>query len=138
MVNWGILGTGSIANSFAKATNHANHTSLVAVASRSQSRADEFAQEYSIRSFGSYESLIEDSEIDAIYIATPHPSHFELALKSLNNKKSVLCEKPITMNATETMVLIESARRNNVLLMEAFMYKTHPQTHKILELVKKE
>jgi predicted dehydrogenase/aryl-alcohol dehydrogenase-like predicted oxidoreductase len=138
MINWGILGTGSIANAFAKASSQADGSCLKAVASRSQDRADNFAKEYSLRSFNSYNSLIEDPEIDAIYIATPHPDHFEWALRSLNNKKSVLCEKPMTINATETMVLIESARKNNVLLMEAFMYKTHPQTQKILELVKKE
>ena len=138
MINWGILGTGSIANAFAKASSQADGSCLKAVASRSQDRADNFAKEYSLRSFNSYNSLIEDPEIDAIYIATPHPDHFEWALRSLNNKKSVLCEKPMTMNSTETMVLIESARKNNVLLMEAFMYKTHPQTQKILELVKKE
>ena len=77
-------------------------------------------------------------EIDAIYVATPHTSHFELTTQCLKNKKAVLCEKPMTINATETMALIDLSRKNNTLLMEAFMYKIHPQTKKIMEIIQLE
>ena len=82
--------------------------------------------------------LIESKSIDAIYIATPHPFHFDLAFRSLKNKKSVLCEKPMTLTAAEVMVLMYLAKKNNTLLMEAFMYRMHPQTEKIKDILKKE
>ena len=82
-------------------------------------------------------NLISMSDIDAIYIATPHTSHFEFASACLKQKKAVLCEKPMTINATETMALIDLSRKNKTLLMEAFMYKIHPQTQKIFEIVNK-
>jgi aryl-alcohol dehydrogenase-like predicted oxidoreductase/predicted dehydrogenase len=138
MIKWGILGTGSIAKSFAQALTEAEGSKLEAVASRTLQRASSFAKEYQVQAFETYQSLIDSNECDAIYIATPHPDHFELALSAIRQKKAVLCEKPMTINATETMVLINEARKNNTLLMEAFMYKTHPQTEKILEIVNKE
>ena len=135
MTRWGILGTGMIAKAFAIALEDADGSELVAVASKNEHRAKEFCKNYNSNFFGDYESLIHQDNIDAIYIATPHPEHFDLSLSCLNNNKAVLCEKPMTMNATETMVLIDAARKNNLLLMEAFMYKTHPQTKKMLDLI---
>ena len=137
MTRWGILGTGMIAKSFANALKEAEGSELVAVASKNEQRAKDFCESYNSNFFGSYESLILQDDIDAVYIATPHPEHFDLSLACLNNQKAVLCEKPITMNATETMVLIHAARKNNLLLMEAFMYKTHPQTQQLLDLIPK-
>ena len=137
MTRWGILGTGMIAKSFANALKEAEGSELVAVASKNEQRAKDFGESYNSNVFGSYESLIFQDDIDAVYIATPHPEHFDLSLACLNNQKAVLCEKPITMNATETMVLIHAARKNNLLLMEAFMYKTHPQTQQLLDLIPK-
>ena len=135
MTRWGILGTGMIAKAFAIALEDADGSELVAVASKNEHRAQEFCKNYNSNFFGDYESLIHQDNIDAVYIATPHPEHFGLSLSCLNNNKAVLCEKPMTMNATETMVLIDAARKNNLLLMEAFMYKTHPQTKKMLDLI---
>lgn len=137
MTRWGILGTGTIAKAFANAIQETDDSELVAVASKNKERAEEFCKNFNSLSFDSYESLIEEEGIDAIYIATPHPDHFNLSLASLNHKKAVLCEKPMTMNATETMILIDAARKNKVALMEAFMYKTHPQTKKVLDLISK-
>ena len=137
MTRWGILGTGMIAKAFANALKEAEGSELVAVASKNEQRAKDFCESYNSNFFGSYESLILQDNIDAVYIATPHPEHFDLSLACLNNKKAVLCEKPMTMNATETMVLIDAARKNNLLLMEAFMYKTHPQTQQLLDLIPK-
>ena len=135
MTRWGILGTGMIAKAFAIALEEADGSELVAVASKNELRAKEFCKSYNSNFFGDYESLIHQDDIDAVYIATPHPEHFDLSLSCLNNNKAVLCEKPMTMNATETMVLIDAARKNNLLLMEAFMYKTHPQTKQMLDLI---
>ena len=138
MINWGILGTGMIARALAVSMQDSTGSQLKAVASRSIEKAEKFGEKYDCSAVEGYENLLNDSEIDAIYVATPHDSHFDLTLAALKAKKSVLCEKPMTLNSTETMVLIEAARENEVLLMEAFMYRTHPQTDKIRELVKEE
>ena len=133
-VRWGILGTGSIAKAFADALLE-TEGELVAVASNTASRAEEFSNPYNCRPIEGYENLISLSEVDAIYVATPHTSHFELTAECLRQRKAVLCEKPMTINATETMALIDLSRKNNTLLMEAFMYKIHPQTEKIMTII---
>ena len=138
MVRWGILGTGAIANTFATALEESDTSELICAASRSSEKIEKFASKFNCIGCIGYGELINNKQVDAIYIATPHPSHFDLALQAVNSKIAVLCEKPITMNATETMVLIDAARKNKVLLMEAFMYKTHPQTKKLKELVREE
>ena len=130
IIKWGILGTGSIAKAFADALKETDGE-LVAVASSTEQRAKEFCAPYGCKPIGGHHNLISMPEIDAIYVATPHTSHFELTADCLKNKKAVLCEKPMTINATETMALIDLSRKNNTLLMEAFMYKIHPQTKKI-------
>ena len=134
-IRWGILGTGSIAKAFAKALNETDGE-LYAVASNTLNRAIEFSQPYKCKAIEGYDNLISMDEIDAIYVATPHTSHFELSAKCLMNKKPVLCEKPMTINATETMALIDLSRKYKTLLMEAFMYKIHPQTQRVIELIK--
>tara|TARA_Y100000590_G_scaffold275359_1_gene309153 strand:+ start:17243 stop:19249 length:2007 start_codon:yes stop_codon:yes gene_type:complete len=138
MINWGILGTGMIARALAVSIRDSEGCNLKAVASREIEKAERFSDKYNCLPVEGYKNLLEDDELDAIYVATPHDSHFDLALASLKAKKSVLCEKPMTINSTEAMVLIDTARNNEVLLMEAFMYRTHPQTDKVRELVKKE
>ena len=135
MINWGILGTGMIARALAVSMQDSTGSILKVVASRSIERAEKFGEKYNCSALEGYKNLLKDKEVDAIYVATPHDSHFDLTLASLKAKKSVLCEKPMTINSTEAMVLIEAARKNDVLLMEAFMYRTHPQTDKIRELV---
>ena len=133
-IKWGILGTGSIAKAFADALQE-TEGELVAVASQSLKRAEDFSKPYNCSAVEGYKSLISIPEVEAIYIATPHPSHFELSAECLRNKKAVLCEKPMTINATETMALIDISRKNNTLLMEAFMYKIHPQTQKLMKVI---
>ena len=133
-IKWGILGTGSIAKAFADALQE-TEGELVAVASQSLKRAEDFSKPYNCSAVEGYKSLISLPEVEAIYIATPHPSHFELSAECLRNKKAVLCEKPMTINATETMALIDISRKNNTLLMEAFMYKIHPQTQKLMKVI---
>ena len=133
-IKWGILGTGSIAKAFADALQE-TEGELVAVASQSLKRAEDFSKPYNCSAVEGYKRLISLPEVEAIYIATPHPSHFELSAECLRNKKAVLCEKPMTINATETMALIDISRKNNTLLMEAFMYKIHPQTQKLMKVI---
>lgn len=119
-INWGIIGLGKIANKFAQDLQTVEHCQLYAVASRHQEKANSFAKQYdAIKAYGDYDSLATDPNIDAVYIATPHSFHKEFAIMCLNNKKAVLCEKPMAMNLPEVEAMIAVAKANNVLLMEA-------------------
>ncbi|HEY4456948.1 MAG TPA: aldo/keto reductase [Pseudonocardiaceae bacterium] len=134
---WGILGPGGIARAFAGQLPRSSTGRLVAVASRDTARAADFAAGFGARrSYGDYADLLADDEIDAIYVATPHPWHFEWSLRAIEAGKHVLCEKPLTLNHAWSMALVEAARRADVFLMEAYMYRCHPQTRKIAELVR--
>ena len=136
-LGWGILSTGRIAGIFAQGLARAQHCRLVAVGSRTAEAAAKFAAAHGgPRAHASYEALLADPEVEAVYIATPHPQHVEWTVKAAAAGKHVLCEKPIGLNYAEAMVMAEAARANGVLLMEAFMYRCHPQTAKIAELVK--
>ncbi|MDX1682110.1 MAG: Gfo/Idh/MocA family oxidoreductase, partial [Phycisphaeraceae bacterium] len=138
-LNWGIVSTGNIAGAFASALPHAQHGRLAAVASRSADRAAEFADKHGAdRSHGSYEDLFADDDVDAVYIATPHPWHAELAILAAEAGKHVLCEKPAALNRFDTMAAIEAARRAGIIYMEAFMYRCNPQTVRLAELLKEE
>ncbi|MEM6822797.1 MAG: aldo/keto reductase [Verrucomicrobiota bacterium] len=135
-INWGILSTGTIAKAFANGVIQSQSGKLVAVGSRTQASADSFAKEFNIDSaHSSYEGLLADSKVDAVYIATPHPIHAEWAIKAAEAGKHILCEKPLTINHAEAMVVAEAARENSVFLMEAFMYRCQPQTKKLVELI---
>ncbi len=135
-LRWGIIGTGSIAKKFASELPHSRTGCLVAVASRSQDKAQAFAGDFgNVRAHGTYEALLADPEVEAVYISTPHPQHAEWAVACAEAGKHILCEKPLTVNYAEAMVVAEAARRNGVFLMEAFMYKCHPRTAQIWKLV---
>lgn len=136
-LQWGIIGAGGIARTFATGVSHSATGTVVAVASRAKDRAEAFGQEMNVpRRYGSYEELLADRDVQAVYIATPHPQHLEWTIKSAEAGKHILCEKPIGINAEEARQMIDAARRNDVFLMEAFMYRCHPQTAKVVELVK--
>ncbi len=136
-LTWGIIGTGRIAHTFAKAMPTSRTGKLVAVASRTQAAADAFAKEFpGIWAHGSYDALLADPEVQAVYISTPHPMHLEWTIRAARAGKHILCEKPIGMNHAEAMMAAEAARQNGVFLMEAFMYRAHPQTAKIVEIVR--
>ena len=135
-LTWGILGTGNIAGAFARGLTSSQTGELLAVGSRTQTTADDFGEKWNItHRHGSYEALLANKDVQAIYISTPHPLHAEWAIKAAEAGKHVLCEKPIGLNAAEAMAIIEAARQNNVFLMEAFMYRCHPQTAKLVELI---
>ncbi len=135
-LNWGILGTGIIANKFAAGISISRHGKLAATGSRSRAKATEFAKKHGGRAYGSYQDVLNDREVEAVYIATPHPFHAEWAIKAAAAKKHILCEKPLGMNHAEAMAITKAARENRVFLMEAFMYRCHPQTKKLVELLK--
>lgn len=120
IINWGIIGLGSIANKFASDISKTEGAKLYAVASRNQDKANSFAKQFNATiAYDSYEALAKDPDIHAVYIATPHSFHKEHTLLCLNHKKAVLCEKPFAMNLQEIEEMIAHAKTNNVLLMEA-------------------
>ncbi len=136
-LGWGILGPGNIAQRFAHDLPASRTGVLVAVGSRNIDKAREFAAAHGgARAHGSYEELLADPEVEAVYIATPHPMHAEWAIKAAEAGKHVLCEKPLTVNHAETMAVIEAARAHDVFLMEAFMYRCVPQTQRLVELIR--
>ena len=131
---WGIIGTGRIARQFARALPHTRHGRLAAVSSRRpEPPGAEFA---GARLHHGADGLLADPEVQAVYIATPHPTHAALARRAAAAGKHILCEKPIAMDAAEASSAIEAARRHDVLLMEAFMYRVHPQTAHLVELLR--
>jgi len=138
-LNWAILGTGNIATAFAQGLLTSHTGRLAAVASRSRESADKFGTQFNIATdhcHASYESLLTDPTVEAVYISTPHPLHAEWAIRCADAKKHILCEKPLALNHAQAMAIIEAARASGVFLMEAFMYRCHPQTGRILQLLR--
>ena len=136
-LNWGIISTGAIAHTFARGVGNSQTGKLAAVGSREKDKAEKFGDEFDIPNrHGSYEELLADDSVQAVYIATPHPQHLEWIVKAAEAGKHILCEKPLTMNAAEAAVALEAARANDVFLMEAFMYRCHPQTARVQEIIR--
>ena len=138
-LRWGILSTGRIAGVFARGVAESSLGRVVAVGSRTAASAARFAAEHGIaaeHTHGSYDALLADADVEAIYLATPHPEHAEWAIKAAAAGKHLLCEKPAALNHAEALAMVEAARRAGVLFMEAFMYRCHPQTAKVVELVR--
>src|SRR5947209_4858713 len=136
-LSWGILGTGRIAGIFANGVKQSQTGTLVAVGSRSQTAADTFGETWRIpHRYSRYEDVLADQSVQAVYLALPHPFHAEWAIKAAEAGKHVLCEKPIALNHAEAMAIVEAAQRHDVFLMEAYMYRCHPQTTKLLELIR--
>ena len=134
---WGIIGTGNIARAFARGLAHSKTGRLLAVGSRSPASAEKFGEQFAPpKRHGSYEDLLADPEVQAVYIATPHPMHAEWAIKAAEAGKHILCEKPLAINHPEAMAVVEAAEENDVFLMEAFMYRCHPQWKRLLEIIK--
>ncbi|MEQ9460314.1 MAG: Gfo/Idh/MocA family oxidoreductase [Phycisphaeraceae bacterium] len=132
----GILATGNIARQFAEAMPQSKRVKVVAVASRSEERARSFAERYGIaRAYGSYGALLDDPGIDGVYIATPNDTHVALTLRALEAGKHVLCEKPLAPSEADAERLFAAAESAGRLLMEGFMYLSHPATRKALSLV---
>lgn len=133
--NWGILGPGGIARAFATDLQLLEGHSVGAVGSRTLSNAQEFAHTFGGTAYGSYEELVADPTIDAIYVATPHPAHKENVITALNAGKPVLCEKPFAVNSHEAQEMVAAATRNNVALMEAMWARFLPHYAQVREIL---
>ncbi len=136
MYNWGILGTGSIANQFANDLKLVEKAKIKAVASKTQSRAKSFADQHQVeKAYGTYEALIEDPEVDIVYVATPHDAHQYLSIKALTQGKHVLCEKPIALNRLQALSMIKASQDNKKFFMEAFWTRFNPTFNEVLHKV---
>jgi predicted dehydrogenase/aryl-alcohol dehydrogenase-like predicted oxidoreductase len=135
-VRWGILGPGGIAKAFAGGVAGSRTGTLAAIATRDPGRAGLAETFPGARILAGYDALLADPEIDAIYIAVPHPWHAEWAIKAAEAGKHVLCEKPLALTAFEADAMMHAARKAGTFLGEAFMYRLHPQTLKLVELIK--
>ncbi|QZY28711.1 Gfo/Idh/MocA family protein [Nocardioides coralli] len=125
-VRWGVLATGKIAESFARELREVPGARLVAVGSRTQASADRFAAAYGGRPHGTYRALVEDPEVEVVYVATPHALHLEDTRMALEAGKHVLCEKPLTLNLSEAETLVALASTRGLFLMEAMWMACHP------------
>ncbi len=135
-MNFAILGAGKIAEVMARTIQDMEGITAYAVASRDKSRADEFANKYHFRvAYDNYEDMLKDSNIDLVYIATPHSLHYEHAKMCIEHKKNILCEKAFTVNATQAKEILKMAEENNVLLTEAIWTRYMPSRDMINQLI---
>ena len=133
--NWGVLGPGGIARAFAKDLALIQDHTIAAVGSRSLENAQKFSAQFGGTAYGSYEELVADPYVDAIYVATPHPAHYDNVILALNAGKPVLCEKPFAVNAKQAQAMVDAATRNSVALMEAMWARFLPHYAKVREIV---
>jgi D-xylose 1-dehydrogenase (NADP+, D-xylono-1,5-lactone-forming) len=135
-VRWGILSTARINAVVIPPLHESPESELVAVASRDERRAHDYADGWRIpRAYGSYDELLADPDVEAVYISLPNGSHIEWSIRALEAGKHVLCEKPLTRDPASVERAFDVADREGLLLMEAFMWRHHSQTAKLLELV---
>lgn len=136
-IRWGILSTGNVANNFAQALSHVPDAELIAIASRTEENASQFADKWGIaRRYSRYDAFVHDPDIDIVYIASPHNYHYEHMLLCLNAGKHVLCEKAFTLNATQAEDCIKLAREKNLFLMEAMWMRFFPATAQLRDWLK--
>ena len=133
---WGILGTGGIAQAFTRDLSYFNNHIVQAVGSRSLEKATDFALEFpGCTPYASYEDLVSDPMIDAVYVATPHPQHAANTILALNAGKPVLCEKPFAVNANQARAMVTASIENNVALLEAMWTRFLPHISKVREIL---
>jgi xylose dehydrogenase (NAD/NADP) len=135
-LRWGILGTGGIAHKFADQLPQANRGILAAVGSRSAESARRFAQPLAATAHGSYDALLADPNVDAVYVSLPNALHCEWSVRALESGKHVLCEKPIASSAAEAEQMFAVAERTGRVLIEAFMYRCHPAVRQVIQSVR--
>src|ERR1700750_2720682 len=136
-VKWGIMSTARINRLFLAGARGAKGVEIFAVASRNRANAQQYARENEIpAAFGSYEELLADPEVEAVYIPLPHSLHIDWSLRALEAGKHVLCEKPLSRHPAEVERAFDAADRAGRLLMEAFMWRFHPQTEQLVRLVR--
>jgi D-xylose 1-dehydrogenase (NADP+, D-xylono-1,5-lactone-forming) len=136
-VRWGILSTARVNALVIPGLHESPETELVAVASRTPERASEYGRSWGIpRAYGSYDALLADPDVEAVYISLPNGPHVEWSIRALEAGKHVLCEKPLARLPADVERAFDTAERTGMLLMEAFMWRHHPQTARLLELVR--
>jgi len=137
LMRLGIVSTADINRKVIPGAHASEKVELVAVASRDQRRAEEYAKTWEIeRAYGSYEALLEDPDVDAVYISLPNTLHREWSIRSLEAGKHVICEKPFSRHREDVEEAFDAAERSGRLLTEAFMYRHNPQTTRLVELVR--
>ncbi|MBL0736820.1 Gfo/Idh/MocA family oxidoreductase [Flavobacterium sp. GN10] len=135
-IKWGIVGLGNIASQFASDLLLVENAELTAVVSRDLAKAEEFGGKFNAsRIYNSYDLLFEDSEVEIVYIATPHNSHAELSIKALEKGKHVLCEKPMALSYQDAQRMIEASKKHNVFFMEAFWTRFIPSVQDVLQKI---
>lgn len=136
-IKWGVMGCGGISSAFAKDLKLAEGAELAAVAARSRDKAEQFAAQFGFaRSYGSYEALLQDSDVDIVYVGTIHPLHKEHVLACLEAGKAVLCEKPFVMNAAEAKEIAQLAKARKLFVMEAMWTRFLPPIVQVREWIK--
>ena len=138
MINWGIIGTGHMANIFAESVKETENAKLVAVSSRAKKSVEIFGDRFNLNKnlrFINNQAICKSKEIDAIYISTLNSTHFDLIKLCAVNKKNILCEKPFCLNIFEAKELQKIIIANDVMFFEGIAYLSHPQTTKILDLI---
>lgn len=137
-IKWGVLGTAYIfERDTAEGMKQAENCELYAIAGRNMEKAQLFKDKYGFtKAYGSYEELLADPEVEAVYIPLPNTMHYEWTLKALKAKKHVLCEKPIALNAKEAQIMFDTAKENGVTLMEAFAYQHSPYIKAVRKEIK--
>lgn len=133
-LRWGIIGTGGIARAFLRDLHEFTDQRVTIIGSRKIDSAKAFASEHGIEGVGSYEELVQ-SEIDAVYVATPHPMHAPNTILALTHGKPVLCEKPFAVNAVQSAAMIDTARTQSLLLMEAMWSRYLPHYRQLREII---
>jgi xylose dehydrogenase (NAD/NADP) len=135
-VQWGVLSTARINDKFLAGVAGSTACDVLAVASRDHGRAQAYARDHGIeRAYGSYEALLSDADVEAVYISLPNSLHLDWTRRALQAGKHVLCEKPLSRRSDEVDAIFDDAQRAERLLMEAFMYRHHPQTARLVDLV---
>jgi len=135
-IRWGILATGSVARDFAEGLPYAPGAELLAVGSRTRESAERFGDEYGVpRRYASYDALVQDPDVDVVYIGTPHHLHRDNTLLALEAGKAVLCEKPFAINAFQAQDMVAAARRRGLFLMEAMWNRFHPTVREMTRLL---
>ncbi|GGJ19175.1 Gfo/Idh/MocA family protein [Deinococcus roseus] len=132
-MNWGILGAARIAQSALVPAIREAGSTVHMVAARDPQKAHTFAEENQIPHSSSYQELLKNSDIEAVYVPLPNSEHLEWTIKALEAGKHVLCEKPLTLNASEARAMIEAQQKSGKLVLEAFSYRFHPQIERMLE-----
>jgi len=135
-LNWGLLSTAKINGALFTPLRDSKRNRLLAIASRTRDLAEAYARQNKIpRAHGTYEALLADPEVDVVYNSLPNDLHADWSIRALEAGKHVLCEKPLALSISELDAIAEAAKKNSRVVAEAFMYRSHPQTRQVVQIV---